>query len=110
MAPPIREIFWDPSPAQDVVKHRIYYAVGQDNHATKEDPYIEIPGDQYSVTLDRVIAESGEKDALFSFAVSAIDDVGWESDLYEHPDWVSVPLDVEPPAPVSGGGIRDLST
>lgn len=108
MAPPIKEIFWEPSPAHDVVRHRVHYSVGQDAPVTKESPFIDISGSQLSVTLDRVIAQSGEKDAVFSFGVVAFDDVGWDSDLYQHPDWVNVPLDVEPPAPVGGGGIREL--
>lgn len=103
-----KRLFWDPSPAEDVVKHRIYYAAGQGQPVSYDSRHVDVPGDEFEAKIDVVL--EGEDEGVFSFGVAAIDDVGNESDIYQHPSWVNVPLDVVPPSPVSGGGISDLST
>ncbi|MGI9250204.1 MAG: hypothetical protein ACR2PR_03275 [Pseudohongiellaceae bacterium] len=41
----------------------------------------------------------------YQFCVIVVDDAGNESDPFQHPGWVSVPLDVTPPPAASVGGI-----
>jgi tartrate dehydratase beta subunit/fumarate hydratase class I family protein len=100
-----KELFWDPSPAADVVGHRVYYTQGMNQPVNYDSDFVDV-GPETSARIDVVL--NGQEEGIFSFGVAAIDDVGNEADIYQHPSWVNVPLDVAPPAPVSGGGIRDL--
>lgn len=96
-----RTLFFDPSPAADVVGYRVYYITGS-GLPTYDAQFKDI-GLVTEAQLDLVV---GPADDSFSFGVSALDEAGGESDIYQNPDWVGVPLDLDPPAAPSGGGLR----
>lgn len=97
-----RRIYWNASTSSDVVSRNVYVAPGGSNIIQDIDsgalaPHVNVPNPEWNIT--------GLPEGNYDFAVAAVDDAGNESDPYQHPDWVNVPLDVTPPAPPSGGGI-----
>lgn len=99
----VKTLFWDPSPSPDVIAYRVYHAQGQNAVVDYNSQFVQVTNTEADLSL--VLDEQGE--GVFSFKVAAVDDVGNESDLFQSPSWVNVPLDVDPPAAVSGGGIRE---
>lgn len=109
-----RRLFWDASPSGDVTDALIYAQKSGTSANFLGDieagiilPVDQIsaaaPGEQNEYYLTTAIIPS---EGNWDFAVSALDDAGNESDPYQHPGWINVPLDVTPPAPMSGGGIE----
>lgn len=98
-----RRLFWDPPTATDVMGYEVSVGdPGNANFLAEVDagthPVHATPSDP-----EYFIADLAE--GTYQFAVTAVDDAGNHSDPYQHPAWVSVPLDVTPPDAPSGGGI-----
>lgn len=104
----VRELYWSASPSPDVTGHRVFYTQGRDTPVDLATSKFVDVGTDTSANISVVL--DGEQEGLFSFWVAPLDDAGNEGDLYQHQSWVNVPLDLIPPGPVSGGGIRDFSS
>jgi len=100
-----RRIWVNPSSSTDVTAYNWYAgAVGDGTFLGAADagtitPFAVTPGPE--AFLDDT---SGLPEGTYQFAVVAEDNAGNTSDPYQNAAWVSVPLDLTPPAaPVSGG-------
>lgn len=100
-----REFYWEASAAADVTGYRVYVEP-ETNPVTHNSPHIDV-GDTLSVDLGG-LANSGftplvDADGVYNLGVSALDDMGNESDIAVA---ASVPLDFVPPLPPTGLGVR----
>lgn len=100
-----KEFYWTPSAAQDVVGYRVYVEP-EANPITYSSPHVDV-GDVVEVDLG-ALANGGftvlaEADGTYNLGVSALDDMGNESDISVV---ASVPLDFVPPLPPTGLGVR----
>lgn len=107
-----RRMFWDAPAATDVEAYEIYAELaGQFDNATFLTQADLDPADGGLVPHAEVLAPTTEyylsalAEDTYRLAVVARDDAGNYSDPYQHPDWVSVPLDVSPPDAPSAGGL-----
>jgi len=98
-------MFWDAPPDTDLVSYEVY--VGDPATAdflAQIDAGNVTPHASVAVPItEYYLADLA--DGTYQLAVAALDDDGNYSDPYQHPDWVSVPLDVTPPGAPSGGGL-----
>lgn len=103
-----RELFWDAPPDTDVVGYAIYAGqASQDNFLALVDTR-PVDGGVAPVATGTETRWpiTGLADGTWQFAVTAVDQAQNESDPYQHPAWRSVPLDLTPPSPPSGGGLN----
>lgn len=98
-----RRLYWD-APDPSSVTIEVYAGDPDDSSFLANvdsrifEPLAELPGDatEYYISMPE-----GE----YQFAAVSGDAAGNFSDPYQHPGWVRVPLDVTPPASLTGGGI-----
>ncbi|MGI9251833.1 MAG: hypothetical protein ACR2PR_11685 [Pseudohongiellaceae bacterium] len=100
-----RRLFVTPPNAPDVVGYDWYHELASadnaqflgdaDNGNAANEP-VRTTAPQYFPDLP---------EADYQFCVIVVDDAGNESDPFQHPGWVNVPLDVTPPPAASVGGI-----
>ena len=101
-------LFWVAPADTDVVSYNVYAAPDSDAEffskvqAGTEEPHAS------TATVNWLI--SGLVEGNYQFVISSVDDVGNESDPYQHEAWKSVPLDLTPPQSPSGGGIERLES
>lgn len=101
-----RELYWDAPADTDIVGYAVYSAAPDVPNflarvdAGDIDPLAEVT--ETSLTL----GEGDLPEGNYQFAVCSKDVAGNFSDPYQHPAWQSVPLDLTPPGPPSGGGLR----
>lgn len=97
-----KTLWFTASTSPDVVNYRLYYAVGKDATVDYSSSFVDIQlKTEYDLSKLPVQVED-----FYTFAVSAIDDVGNESDLSTTAGWKNVPLDLAAPVPPTAGGIR----
>lgn len=100
-----RRMYWVPPADTDVQTYEVY--VGDpantgflgDIDAGRISPHAVVAHPQTEYYLASI------PEGTYQLAVAAVDDDGNYSDPYQHPAWLSVPLDVTPPAPPTGGGL-----
>lgn len=100
-----KTFYWTASTAQDVESYRVY-ATQENTPISYSSPFVDV-GLVTEVDLGKLANEGFtplvDADGIFNLGVSAIDDLGNESDLAVKP---SVPLDFVPPAAPTGLGVR----
>lgn len=104
-----RRLFVDPPNATDLVGYDWYFAdaAADSGQFLSDCDNGNAPNPPARTTAPQYFPDQPEGD--YQFCVIAVDDAGNESDPYQHPAWVSVPLDVTPPDAPSAGGI-DFAT
>lgn len=91
-----RTIKWDPSAAADVVAYRVYVAKDP-MQPDYDSPRAEVAGTEI-IAPDGFPQGTFDEDTLYNIGVSAVDDIGNESDITV----VSAPFDfVAPDAPTN---------
>lgn len=92
-----KTISWNPSESDDVAGYRVYHKPADGNPFDYGDPFVETPANEITAPDDFPEgAFSAETEYLIG--VSAVDDMGNESDIAE----VSSPFDFIPPEPPTG--------
>lgn len=92
-----KNISWNPSTSDDVVGYRVRYKVADGNPIVYTDPYL-VVGNTLVVAPNDFPSGTFDNDTDYTLGVSAVDDMGNESDIIE----LDTPLDFVPPQPPTG--------
>jgi len=80
-----RKVEWDYAVTEDVASFNVYYAPGEGVDLDYEDAFINVPADvevsTYSITLPDAIPALENAKAAYTFAITAVDVNGNESDM-----------------------------
>ena len=98
-----KRIFWTPGVGPDVVAHRVYVAK-EEEVLDYSSPHIEVPmPNAECFAPDDFPQDIFDEDVNYRVGISAVDDVGNESDIGE----IAVPFDFLAPMTPTGIGVED---
>ena len=101
-----RRFFWDPPADTDIVGYNVYVDdAARPNFLADVDAGTITPRETVPTT-EWIVGPGDLPEGTYQVAVTSVDDATNESDPYQHPAWVSVPLDLTAPGAPSGGGLE----